>query len=127
MSEVITEQQVKNCLYNGNYKEGKLCGGFHSAESIKAHSLTMPDNIPDNTSVFLYFNGNVILYVASGNAVYNTSANGKLSNVQLRALELIKNGIANKGMTLTDKELGWKSANGGSKGATLEERIANML
>lgn len=120
---MITSQQVNKCLFNGNYKLGKLCGGLHKVENLKSRGLDLPSGLPDNTSVFLYFSGNVVFYIAGGVIYTNIDATNKLSEIQKASYEYC---LANTKAKRESVSLGWTSSSGG-KSISLEEKLAGLL
>jgi len=125
MDTNITLAQVNNCLFNGNYKLGKLCGGWHSVKALADRNINLPDNLPDNTSAFLYFNGNVVLYLAGGKAYYNTGASGKLTPVQASALSTVQAQLESKQVQVNSVDLGWHGVN--RNGTDPQARLANKI
>lgn len=119
--------KIKNCLFNGNYKLGKLSGGFHKVENLESRKIAKPDGLPKGARSFLYFSGNIVLYTLENNrAVYNTDATGKLTENQKAGLDYIQQVLKTKKYTLENKALGWKNT-GGGKSVSLDDKIAGML
>lgn len=126
INSTITPDQINKCLFNGNYKLGKLSGGLHSVDNVKNRGLSLPDNLPDNTKNFLFFSGNVILYTAGGKAYYNTGSTGKLTDIQKASLEYIKKTLTGKKIPMVDVDLGWQST-GGGRSVSLDDKISGMF
>lgn len=122
----VNSGQINNCLFNGNYKLGKLCGGWHSVDTVKDKGITLPDNLPDNTSAFLYFSGNVVFYIAGGKGYYNTDSTGHLTDTQKASYDYILDIAKGKKVSVENIQLGWHNV-GGGKGLSLADKVAKLF
>jgi len=105
---------------------GKLSGGFHKVADLLSRKITLPEGLPEKTKSFLYFNGNIILVITDAGAMYNTNATGRLSEIQMGALDVIKKQLSAKKIKLTDFALDWKST-GGGKSMSIDDKISKMF
>lgn len=122
---VITLDQINKCMSNGNYKLGKLCGGWHSVANVKQRNIQLPEVLPDNTTAFLYCNGNVVFYIAGGVGNCNVDSVGKLSPIQQATLDHIKTLVGSK-CNVVEYNGGWVNV-GGGKAGNVEDTIANKV
>lgn len=118
----ITNEQVAKCLFNGNYKMGKLCGGLHKVDNVKARGIALPDKLPDNTTLFLYMNNNIVLYVAGGVCYVNTQADTHLTDIQRASVRYC---LDNNKLPVENVAIDWVGKSG--NGVQLCDKVAGMF
>lgn len=122
MSEQITNEQIAKCLFNGNYKLGKLCGGLHKVANVKQRNIQLPDKLPDNATLFLYMNNNIVLYVAGGKVYVNTQAEQHLTDIQRASVQYC---LDNNKLPVENVAIEWQGKSGG--GVQLCDKVAGMF
>ena len=120
--ENITQEQIAKCLFNGNYKMGKLCGGLHKVANVVARGIALPDNLPDNATMFLFMNNNIVLYVAGGVVYKNTNAEQHLTPIQKASVAYC---MDNNKLPVENVALEWQGKSG--NGVALSDKVAGMF
>lgn len=122
MNTQVSQEQIAKCLFNGNYKMGKLCGGLHKVANVKARGIALPETLPENTTMFLFMNNNIVLYVAGGVVYKNTNAEPHLTDIQRASVQYC---LDNNTLPVENVALEWQGKSG--NGVALSDKVAGMF
>lgn len=122
MNAQVSNEQIAKCLFNGNYKMGKLCGGLHKVANVVARGIALPEALPENTTMFLYMSNNIVLYVAGGVCYVNTNAEPHLSDIQKASVRYC---LDNNKLPVENVAIEWAGKSGG--GVQLCDKVAGMF